>query len=50
MWEGVTLSINGYIIVICFYTFMILFKCIVYLLTQYYFLLSCILYMSLWLG
>ena len=42
MREGVALSIHGYIIVICFYTFMIflnyfLFKCIVSLLTYYFY-------------
>ena len=39
---GVALCIHGYIIVICFHTFMIflndlLFKCIVFLLTQYFY-------------
>ena len=40
--EGVALSINGYIIIICFHTFVIflnyfLFKCIVSLLTKYFY-------------
>ena len=43
--EGVALSINGYIIIICFHTFVIflnlfLFKCIVSLLTKYFYCLS----------
>ena len=42
MREGVALSIHGYNIVICFHTFMIflnyfLFKCIVSLLTYYFY-------------
>ena len=42
MQEGVALSIHGYNIVICFHTFMIflnyfLFKCIVSLLTYYFY-------------